>query len=134
MNPAIDSIGRQIFWMLILAMVIACISRTVTFEEIFREPREWCQKKSERCRNLFQRKFFYILTCEYCFSHYVTIVVLIATRFRLLIDDWRGYVLAFFTLVFLANAYLNLYGRLRLDIQREKVEIKTIEKNEEVKA
>ena len=60
--------------------------------------------------------------------------VIAVTKFRLIIDDWRGYVLAFFTLVFIANSYLNLYGRLRLDMQREKVEIKTIEKNENVKA
>jgi hypothetical protein len=135
MDPAVDfAIGRQIFWLLILGIVIACIARTVIFEEIFKEPREWCEKKSEGCRGLLTRKFFYLFTCEYCFSHYVTIAVLFATRFKLLINDWRGYVLAFFTLVFLANAYLNLYGRLRLDIQQAKVEIKSIEKNENVKA
>ena len=135
MDPTRDfQIGRQVFWLLILALVIACIARTVVFEEIFREPREWCERKSEQCRNLFTKKFFYLFTCEYCFSHYVTLFVLIVTRFKLLIDDWRGYVLAFFTLVFIANAYLNLYGRLRLDIHREKVEIKTIEKNHNVKA
>jgi uncharacterized membrane protein len=135
MNPATDfHIGRQIFWLAILGVVIACISRTVIFEEIFREPREWFEHRCHTARNMFQRKFFYLFTCEYCFSHYVTAIVLIATRFRLLIDDWRGYILAFFTLVFIANAFMNLYGRLRLDIQQAKVEIKTIEKKENVKA
>src|SRR5206468_12948593 len=115
MNPAIDfHIGRQIFWLLILGIVIACIPRTIIFEEIFKEPREWCRKKSEKCRTFFERKFFYFFTCEYCFSHYVTVLVIAVTTFRLIIDDWRGYLLAFFTLVFIANAYLNLYGRLRL--------------------
>jgi hypothetical protein len=57
----------------------------------------------------------------------VTIVFLLLTRFRLLIDDWRGYVLAFFALVFVANVYMNLYARLRVDITSEK---KTIEHKE----
>ena len=123
------SIAQQLFELFILAIPIACIARTVVYEEIFREPREWCEHKSETCRNLLQRKFFYLFTCEYCFSHYVTIIILAITHFHLLYPDWRGYGVAFFSLVFLANAYLNLYGRLRLDIQRERVEIKTIEKN-----
>ncbi|MBC8105197.1 MAG: hypothetical protein H7Z14_01290 [Anaerolineae bacterium] len=123
-----NSIAGQIFWLLILAIPIATIARTVVFEEIFREPREWCQNKSESCRSFFQRKFFYLFTCEYCFSHYVTILFLIITRFKLLIDDWRGYVLAFFALVLVANVYLNLYSRLRVDIQQAKVETKKAEK------
>ena len=123
-----NTIGGQIFWLLILAIPIATVARTVVFEEIFREPREWCIDKSQSCRSLFQRKFFYLFTCEYCFSHYVAIFFLIFTRFKLLIDDWRGYVLAFFALVLVANAYLNLYSRLRVDIQQAKVETKKMEK------
>jgi hypothetical protein len=123
-----DTIAGQIFWLLILAIPIATISRTVVFEEIFREPREWCQEKSRTCRSLVARKFFYLFTCEYCFSHYVTIFFLILTRYKLLIDDWRGYVLAFFALVLVANSYLNLYSRLRVDIQQAKVETKRVEK------
>ena len=123
-----NTIAGQVFWLLILAVPIATIARTVVFEEIFREPREWCEHKSKTCRTLFQRKFFYLFTCEYCFSHYVTIFFLILTRFKLLIDDWRGYVLSFFALVLVANAYLNLYARLRVDIQQAKVETKKVEK------
>src|SRR5687767_14026168 len=109
--------SEQLFWLLILSIPEACVSRTVVFEEVFREPREWCRSRSQTCRSLLQRKFFYLFTCEYCFSHYVTIGFLALTRFRLLIDDWRGYVIAFFAVVFVANAYLNLYARLRVDIQ-----------------
>lgn len=123
-----NTIAGQVFWLLILAIPIATVARTVVFEEIFREPRDFCVEKSKSCRSLFQRKFFYLFTCEYCFSHYVTIFFLILTRFKLLIDDWRGYVLAFFALVLVANAYLNLYSRLRVDIQQAKVETKKIEK------
>ena len=127
-------IGHQIFWLIILPIPIACVSRTVIFEEIFKEPREWCRERSQNCNTLFQRKFFYLFTCEYCFSHYVTLFFMFLTGYKLLLNDWRGYLIAFFALVLVANAYLNLYGRLRLDIQREKVEIKTIEKNHDVKA
>ena len=113
---------QQVVGLFLLAIPIACIARTVIFEEIFREPRDYCVEKSNTCRTLFERKFFYVLTCEYCFSHYVTIVVLAVTRYRLLFDDWRGYVAAFFSLVFVANIYLNLYSRLRVEIAVEKKE------------
>src|SRR5688500_5555658 len=100
---------EQIFWLLILAIPIACVARTVVYEEVFREPREWCKYKSETCRGLLARKFFYLFTCEYCFSHWVTIFFLIVTQFKLLLPDWRGYLISFFSLVFVANAYMNLY-------------------------
>ena len=74
-------LAEQVFWLFILAIPIATIARTVVFEEIFREPREWCEHRSRTCGNLFVRKFFYLFTCEYCFSHYVTIFCLIITRF-----------------------------------------------------
>jgi hypothetical protein len=127
------TLARQIFWLLVLGIPIACVARTVVFEEIFREPREYCIRKSKTCRGLFKRKFFYLFTCEYCFSHYVTIFFIALTNFRLLIDDWRGYVLAFFALVFVANAYLNLYARLRVDITSEKKDIERKEKEIEHK-
>jgi hypothetical protein len=66
-----------------------------------------------------QRKFFYLFTCEYCFSHYVTALVLIITRFTLLYQGWRGYVMAEFALVWLANIYMSFFNRLRLDIKQE---------------
>ena len=134
MNPTTDfSTPRQLFWLFTLAIPIACIARTVVYEEVFREPREWCKTKSQSCRRLLQRKFFYLFTCEYCFSHYVTIAFVALTNFRLLIDDWRGYVLAFFALVFVANAYMNLYARLKVDITSEKKDIERKEKEIEHK-
>jgi hypothetical protein len=120
-------LGLQIAWLFILAVPIACIAWTVTHEEVLREPREYCAKKSESCQRLLQRKFFYLFTCEYCFSHYVTIFFLIITRYKLLYTDWRGYLIAGFALVWIANQYMSLYGRLRLDIKRERVEIKQVE-------
>ena len=125
------SMPEQLFWLLILGIPIACIARTVVYEEIFREPREWCVNRSKTCRSLAQRKFFYLFTCDYCFSHYVTIAFLILTRFKLLIDDWRGYVISFFSMVLVANAFLNLYARLRVDITQAKAETDLIEKEAE---
>ena len=127
------TIPRQVFWLLILAIPIASVARTVVYEEIFREPREWCKNKSQTCDSLLKRKFFYLFTCEYCFSHYVTIFFIALTNFRLLIDDWRGYVLAFFALVLVANMYMNLYARLRVDITSEKKDIERKEKEIEHK-
>jgi hypothetical protein len=113
------SMAEQIFWLVILSMVVGSISWTVTQEEIFREWREICEDKSQSCRTLVQRKFFYVFTCEYCFSHWVTILILIITQFSLLIDDWRGYVLAFFVIPWLANQFMSIYRRLRVSIKHE---------------
>lgn len=112
-------IAPQIFWLVILTMVVASIAWTVTQEEIFREWRDLCADKSEKSRTLLQRKFFYVFTCEYCFSHWVTILILILTGFRLLIDDWRGHVLAFFVIPWLANQMMSIYRRLRVGIKHE---------------
>ncbi|HYP51314.1 MAG TPA: hypothetical protein VEQ34_10260 [Pyrinomonadaceae bacterium] len=121
------AIAEQIFWILILGLVAGSISWTVTQEEIFREPRDYCTEKSKTCPNLFQRKFFYVFTCEYCFSHWVTIGLLIFTGFKLLIDDWRGYVLAFFAVAWTANQFMSLYRRLRVEIKHKNTLAKEVE-------
>jgi hypothetical protein len=121
------SISNQIFWLIILSMVVGSVAWTVTQEEIFREWRDICVDKSQSCKGLVQRKFFYVFTCEYCFSHWVTILILILTRFRLLIDDWRGYVLAFFVIPWLANQFMSIYRRLRVGIKHEDLLAKKVE-------
>lgn len=121
------SLGLQVAWLLILGVPIACATWTVTHEEIFREPRQYCQRECDRAPSILVRKFFYLFTCEYCFSHYVTAGLLLLTRFRLLFQDWRGYILSFFALVWVANQYMGIYNRLRLDIKHEQVEIKAEE-------
>jgi hypothetical protein len=124
---------QQVLGLFILAIPVATIARTVVFEEVFREPREYCQRMSKACRTAVARKFFYLFTCEYCFSHWVTIAVLIVTRYKLMYDDWKGYVVAGFSIVFVANSYLNLYSRLRVDITSEKKEIEVKEKEIEAR-
>lgn len=113
------AISDQILWLLVLSMIIASISWTVTQEEIFSEWREICHDKSRLCGHILQRKFFYVFTCEYCFSHWVTIIVIALTGFRLLIDDWRGYIIAFFLLPWIANQWMSLYRRMRVEIKHE---------------
>jgi hypothetical protein len=121
-------LGLQTAWLLILGIPVACIAWTVTHEEVFREPRQYCQRECTQARSLVRRKFFYLFTCEYCFSHYVAAGMLVVTRFKLLYVDWRGYLVAFFALVWAANQYMSIYNRLRLDIKHEQVEIKADEK------
>ncbi|HEX8473717.1 MAG TPA: hypothetical protein VF666_06760 [Pyrinomonadaceae bacterium] len=117
-------LGTQIILLFLLAIPIACIAWTVTHEEIFREPREYCVDKSKNCDAWYKRKFFYLFTCEYCFSHYVTAFFLIITRYRLIFDDWRGYLIGGFALVWIANQYMSIYNRIRLVIKSEKIEHK----------
>lgn len=118
-----QTVALQIVWLFVLALPIACVAWTSTHEEVFREPREFCKRQCHQSKSLFRRKFFYVFTCEYCLSHYVTIFFLVITRYKLLFEDWRGYLLALFALVWVANQYMSLYNRLRLDIKHEGVEI-----------
>ncbi|MES2411160.1 MAG: hypothetical protein V4535_06915 [Bacteroidota bacterium] len=115
-------LSQQIVHLFVLAIPIACIAWTVTREEVFREPREFCIDKSKTCKTMFQRKFFYLFTCEYCFSHYVTILFLFITKFQLLYDDWRGYLISGFALVWVANVYMSLFGFIRVGMKKEKMD------------
>lgn len=112
----------QIIWLLVLAIPIACISWTVTHEEIFIEVREFSIRKKKYAKSLFIRKLFYPVSCEYCFSHYVTILVLFITHYTLLFSDWRGYIISGFALVWIANIYMSLFGLLRVDIRKQRLE------------
>ena len=115
------NLTEQVTWLFVLAIPIACIAWTFTHEEVFREIHEFCVKKNKTSINLLTRKFYYLLTCEYCFSHYVTIIMLAITRYTLLIGDWRGYIIAGFSLVWIANLYMSLYSFLRTDLKKERL-------------
>ena len=121
------SIETQIVWLFVLAIPIACIAWTVTHEEVFKEPRDYCVTQSKNGRSLFRRKFFYLFTCEYCFSHYITALFVALTDYTLLIDDWRGYIIGGFALVWVANIYMSLFGLIRTDLKKEKTQIKALE-------
>src|SRR5204863_419005 len=116
------SLSFQLLELFVLAIPVACIAWTVTHEEVFHEPREYCRRRSRDCRRWYERKFFYLFTCEYCFSHYIAALFLAIARFKLLFADWRGYLVALFALVWIANQYMSIYDRLRLDIKTERIE------------
>ena len=124
------TLSRQLVFLVVLAIPIASIAWTVTHEEVFREPHDWCVAKSKSCRRLLSRKAFYLFTCEYCFSHWVTAVFLFITRYKLLFDDWRGYLIAGFSLAWLSNVYMSFFGRLRLEIREDRMEIAAAESRE----
>jgi hypothetical protein len=118
----------QLLWLFVLSVVVACISWTVTHEKVLEEPRLWCERQSENTRwPWIARKWFYLFTCEYCFSHYVAAAVVALTGYHLLVPGWMGLAIAWFSCVWVANLYMSLFGRLRLDIKRERVEISAVE-------
>lgn len=122
------SLAVQTIWLLLLSIPVACIAWTVTHEEVFREPRDYCKTQSENASSSFtRRKFFYLFTCEYCFSHYVAAFFLVITRFHMLYADWRGYMIAWFSLVFISNLYMGAFGIVKLGVKKERVEIQHIE-------
>jgi hypothetical protein len=120
-------LSQQVVWLLLLALPVASVAWTITHEEVFREPREYCVEQSETGRNLFCRKFFYLFTCEYCFSHWVAVAFLVITRFKLLFTDWRGYLVALFALVYVANFYMGIFGRVKLEVKKTRAEVQAIE-------
>ena len=110
----------QVVRLLILAVPVAWVAWTVTKEEVFRELREYCECRSKTCRRLVQRKFFYLFTCEYCFSHWAALGFQLVFGLKLAFDDWRGYLVGFAGLVWTANVYMSLYQRIRVDIRKER--------------
>ena len=128
------SLSHQIAFLFVLAIPIASIAWTVTHEEIFREPHDWCVARSRSARHILSRKAFYLFTCEYCFSHWVTAALLFVTRYTLLYDGWRGYLVAGFSLAGMANLYMSLFGRLRLEIRGDRLEIAAAESQERLDA
>jgi hypothetical protein len=126
--PASTEWALQLVWLFTLALPVASVAWTVTHEEVFREPRDYCAKRSEEAKSLLVRKFFYLFTCEYCFSHWVTFGFLALTRYKLLLDDWRGYILSAFAVVAVANLYMSAFGRLRQEVKSEKLDAKTKER------
>ena len=121
-------ITTQILWLFILPLPVACIAWTVTQEEIFKELKIYCTEYYKSSISIYKKKFFYLMTCEYCFSHYVTLLFLFLTKFKLLLDNWIGYIIAGFAIVWIANIYMSVFAFLRQDIKREKTEIGLMDK------
>jgi hypothetical protein len=126
-------LSTQIVWLFVLAIPIASVAWTITHEEVFREPREYCVRCSQECRSFTARKFFYLFTCEYCFSHYVTVFFVVLTRYKLLFQDWRGYIISLFALVWVANLYMTLFANIRVDLKIDRFKAQRVEKELEQK-
>jgi hypothetical protein len=54
--------------------------------------------------------------------------MLIITGFKLLLPDWRGYLISGFSLVWIANIYMGLYCLIKADIKEERVKTEIEEK------
>ncbi len=121
------TLATQVVWLFVMAIPIAAIAWTVTQEEVFRELRDYADQQRDHAPQLWKRKFYYLLTCHYCFSHYIAILFLALTRFKLLYQDWRGYIIALFALVWIANQYISVYALLRQDLKKERFVAKAVE-------
>src|SRR3954466_1552106 len=111
-----------------VALVVACVAWTVTQEEVFREPRTFCAQKSKTAPRWYARKFCYLFTCEYCFSHYVSAVAVYFSGLKLVSNGFAGYVFAYFATIYAANFIMSLYRRLRLSIKRTNAQARLLEK------
>jgi len=124
-------IGLQIVWMFVLAIPVAAVAWTFTHEEVFKEVRAFIRGRRDATESTFIRKFYYLFLCDFCLSHWVALAFIALSGFQLLIDDWRGYVIAFFAVTWLANQYIAVYARLRLDLRKEKVELEATKREVE---
>lgn len=109
--------------LLVLAISVAVVTWTVTHEEIVREARDYCHAQSRQSTSWARRKFFYVFTCEYCFSHWVAAATVGITGFQLLLSGLRGYAIAWLSLVGVANIYMAAFARLKLEVKQERLEI-----------
>ena len=50
--------------------------------------------------------------------------MLLITNYQLLFDDWRGYLIAGFSLVWIANIYMSLYALIRVDLKKTRIQAK----------
>lgn len=105
----------------VYAVVVAVLVRALTDEEIFKEPRAWLTAYYQEDRHPFLlRKLAYVPTCEFCCSFWVALVVVWLLGFRLALDDWRGFFVAVFAVMGLANLYLGLFSLLRVGLRRDR--------------
>jgi len=123
MDTLATPLFQQIGWLFILALPVAVVAWTVTHEEVLREAREFCVAQSKKPGLLLRRKFFYLFTCEYCFSHYVAALFVWLLQYQLLVAGWRGDVVAWLAVTGVANLYMSLFGRLRVEIKSERLEV-----------
>lgn len=121
------NLGAEVTGLLVLALAVACVSWTITEEELFRDLREYCNRKVECAETVWKRKLFYLFTCPFCFSHYVSAFFIAITGYKLLASNWAGYVIALFAIVWVSNLYMSFYAWLRQQYKTQKFEAKAAE-------
>ncbi len=98
---------------LLLCAMVACITWTITKEEIFLEVREFfIRLKKDPTQSKLVRKLAYMPTCEYCTSHWVTLAVFAATG-----APAGEFLWSFFPVVFGANVLMTIYAMLRAKLK-----------------
>ena len=55
--------------------------------------------------------------------------MLIMTKYTLLYDGWRGYLIAGFSIVWISNVYMSIYNLIRIDLKKNKLIAKKEEQN-----
>ncbi len=119
----LPTVFSQFIDVLILSPVVSCISWTVTREEVFKEAREWFLCSFRDTGNSFlRRKLCYLFTCEYCFSHWVALVLVIVAGVKLCFTGVLGPVVAWFSVVWFANHLMSVYDWLRQQVKKGKRE------------
>lgn len=83
------------------ALIVAVIARVITREELFYELREWARGR----KTPVTRKLAYPLTCPFCFSFWVSLVLTLALITRHPLDV----AITTFVLVGLSNALQIVY-------------------------
>lgn len=78
MSP-LEALLYTMFNVLLYALVVAVVARAVTAEEIFSEVRDWAKARKTKAG----RKLFYPLTCNFCFSFWVSAFFILLTGFNL---------------------------------------------------
>ena len=119
-----DVRAADLLRLLVLALPVAAISWTITHEELFREVHDYCVDRSQ-----FGRERMPSASSSICSPANTASATTLRPRccwrrgFTLLYDDWRGYLIAWLALVWVANHLISIYGRLRLGIRSERLEI-----------
>lgn len=112
---------NQLMDALVLAIPVACIVWTITHEEICRDVQDALKAYQKRQPpGSWRRRLAYMPSCPYCLSHYVAAVFIAVFGFKMLSDDWRGYLVSLFAVVLIANTYLSAYHLLRVALRAGK--------------
>jgi hypothetical protein len=57
----------------------------------------------------------------------VGVVAIAFTGFQMMLADWRGYVIAWLAVTAISNLYLAVFAHLRVEISKERTELRQAE-------